>query len=110
MQALSDLYSEAEVFYNPTRRETFGKVTAEALACGTPVIVYNTTACPELVGDGCGYVEVVGDVTAVYNDIIKIAGNKQKYADKCRLFAEKSFDKIKKLDETIELYKNICWK
>lgn len=107
MQTLSDLYSAAEVFYNPTRRETFGKVTAEALACGTPVIVYNTTACPELVGDGCGYVEAVGDITAVYNDIIKIAGNKQKYTDKCRLFAEKSFDKIKKLDETIELYKNI---
>ena len=33
--------------------ETFGLVTAEALACGTPVAVMNSTACPEpLCGSG----------------------------------------------------------
>ncbi len=108
MQMLSDLYAAADVFYNPTRRETFGKVTAEALSCGTPVIVYKTTACPELVGDGCGYTESVGDVKAVYKDILKISDDKQNYTDRCRDFAEKSFDKSKKLNETIEVYQEIC--
>lgn len=54
---LSKLYSMADVFVNPTIQETFGKTTAEAMACGTPVVAYNGTATPELVGlDGsCGF-------------------------------------------------------
>lgn len=108
MQMLSDLYAAADVFCNPTRRETFGKVTAEALACGTPAVVYNTTACPELVGDGCGCIESVGDVNAVYKDILKISDNRSDYTDTCRGFAEKNFDKSKKLNEMIEVYERIC--
>ena len=30
--------------------------TAEAMACGTPVIVYNATACPEIVTENVGFV------------------------------------------------------
>ena len=44
-------YSAADVFFNPSREETFGLVTAEATACGTPVVVMNSTACPEVAGD-----------------------------------------------------------
>ena len=31
-----------------------GMTTAEALACGTPVITYNKTAVPEVADDTCG--------------------------------------------------------
>ncbi len=55
-QELAALYSAADVFVNPSREETFGLVTAEAMACGTPVIVYDSTACAEIVKEGCGYV------------------------------------------------------
>ena len=55
-EKLAELYSQATVFFNPTKMETFGKVSAEALACGTPVVAYNVTAIPEVVGPGCGYV------------------------------------------------------
>ena len=37
-------YSRADVFVNPSQAETFGLTTTEALTCGTPAIVYNTTA------------------------------------------------------------------
>ena len=50
-QELVELYSAADVFYNPSVEETFGLVTAEALACGTPAVVMNKTACPEPLGD-----------------------------------------------------------
>lgn len=46
---LSEYYSIADVFLNCSIQETFGKVTAEALACGTPAIVNNATANPEIV-------------------------------------------------------------
>lgn len=46
---LIEYYSIADVFFNPSIEETFGLVTAEALACGTPAIVMNSTACPEII-------------------------------------------------------------
>lgn len=104
---LSDLYAEADVLCNLSKCETFGKVTAEALACGTPVIAYETTGCTELVPRECGFIEKVGDIQAVYCDIIKLVGNKEKYTKRCRKYAEKAFDKQKQLHETLELYKEL---
>jgi glycosyltransferase involved in cell wall biosynthesis len=53
---LAALYSAADVCVNATQAETFGLVTAEALACGTQVVVNPNTASPELVEPGCGLV------------------------------------------------------
>ena len=53
---LAELYSAADVFFNPSRQETFGLVSGEALACGTPIVVYNTTACPEFVTGNTGVI------------------------------------------------------
>ena len=36
------------------KQETFGLVSAEALACGTPVVVYDNTACPEFITEYTG--------------------------------------------------------
>lgn len=104
---LADLYADADVFFNPTRRETFGKVTAEALASGTPVITYNTTACTELVNHDCGFVEKIGDIKSVYKDILEISDNKKQYITLCRQFAERNFDKNIKIDEIISIYKEL---
>ena len=49
-QELAQVYTAADVFVNPSREETFGLTTVEALACGTQAIVYKDTACEEIVG------------------------------------------------------------
>ncbi|RIO01595.1 glycosyltransferase, partial [Mammaliicoccus sciuri] len=54
IELLADIYSSVDIFLNLSLEETFGKTTAESLACGTPAIVYNSTANPELIGKGCG--------------------------------------------------------
>ena len=36
------------MFVNPSKEETFGLTTLEALSCGTPAIVYKNTACEEV--------------------------------------------------------------
>ena len=46
---LIEYYSAADVFFNPSTEETFGLVTAEAIACGTPALVMRSTACHEVV-------------------------------------------------------------
>lgn len=48
---LPALYSAAEVFAYPSLYEGFGLPPLEALACGTPVVVSNTSSLPEVVGD-----------------------------------------------------------
>ena len=72
VQELVELYSAADVLINPSFEETFGLVTAEALACGTPAIVFNATACPELVDETCGRVVPKGDYDALKQAIADI--------------------------------------
>ncbi len=45
------LYSGAVAFIFPSLYEGFGMPPLEAMACGTPVIVSNTSSLPEVVGD-----------------------------------------------------------
>ncbi len=103
---LSDIYAMADVFFNPTKRETFGKVTAEALACGTPVVAYNTTACPELVGENCGYIEELGDIKSAYKDIVYITANSEidKMRETCRQFSVDNFNKDIILKDMVKVY------
>lgn len=52
INALAALYSGADVLLATSMGEGFGIPVVEAQACGTPVIVSNFTAQPELCGDG----------------------------------------------------------
>jgi glycosyltransferase involved in cell wall biosynthesis len=45
------LYNAAEVLVAPSIYEGFGLTPLEAMACGTPVVVSNVSAFPEVVGD-----------------------------------------------------------
>ena len=46
---LAEIYTAADVFFNPSKEETFGLVTIEAMACGTPAVVLDKSASPEIV-------------------------------------------------------------
>lgn len=63
LQQLVELYSAADIVLNPSYEETFGMITAEALSCGTPVIVSNATASPELVNSTCGRIIEKGNIS-----------------------------------------------
>jgi len=53
---LVKIYSAADVFINPSIEESFSMVTVEAMACGTPVVVLDTSAVAELVTEDSGIV------------------------------------------------------
>ncbi|WP_301425201.1 glycosyltransferase [Bacteroides caecimuris] len=77
LDELVRLYSSADIFLNPSYEETMGMVTAEALACGTPVITYNKTAVPEVADVNSGIVVSAGDVDAMLASIpvaMKLSG------------------------------------
>lgn len=49
---LARIYASADLFVFPSLTETFGNVTLEALACGTPTLAFDTAAAAELVVHG----------------------------------------------------------
>lgn len=47
LDELCDLYTRATVFFNPTYEDNFPTTNIESLACGTPIITYDTGGSPE---------------------------------------------------------------
>lgn len=107
-EKLAELYSQATVFFNPTKMETFGKVSAEALACGTPVVAYNVTANPEVVGPGCGYVVDCNDINQAINRIKEIVNTGKNVFEKCcASYVIENFELSKNAKAYADLYKEL---
>lgn len=105
-EELAQYYSLADVFIQPSLEETFGKVTAEALSCGTPVVCFNSTTTPELVGDDCGIVLDEFNVDSMLMAAREIlATGKDKYYKGCSNKAVSLFSKEKNINEYFELFK-----
>lgn len=103
---LAALYSGAFAVLNLSLEETFGLTTAEGMACGTPAIVYDCTASPELVTSNTGCVVREGDVIGLANTIKWLQKNPLFSVD-CRKRAEDFFDKEKCFEKYIELYESL---
>ena len=68
---LAELYTAADLFFNPSREENYPTVNMEAIACGTPVMTFKTGGSPEIPDDRTGVV-VEDDINAVEQKIISI--------------------------------------
>ena len=81
---LAAIYTAADLFVNPTREEVFGLVNVEALACGTPVLTYDTGGSPESLDAGCGSVVARDDYDALKAEIERIATTRPYSPEVCR--------------------------
>lgn len=70
-EELADIYTAADVFFNPTQEDNFPTVNLEAEACGTPVITYDTGGCRETIRDERSL--VVADFQDAFNKIKSLA-------------------------------------
>lgn len=108
IEQLAGLYSMADVVLNLSDEESFGLTTAEGFACGTPSIVYNCTASPELITPDTGFVVEKGDIEALVGAINSITSKgKVYYSANCRNRAVDCYDKNKNYQQYIELYKEL---
>jgi putative colanic acid biosynthesis glycosyltransferase len=81
---LAELYSMANVVVSFSYLESFGLTPIEGMACGTPAIVYNRTALPELVDEDTGFVLNPKDYSSAIRYLETIKNNgKEYYRDKC---------------------------
>lgn len=104
-EELAQLYSAADVYAHLSREDTFGKVIAEALACGTPAVVYDSTACPELVKESCGAIVAPGDTEGLLQAIMQVREKgKAAYSENCVAAVQGKLEREKLLQDTINLY------
>lgn len=68
---LPAIYSGAKAFLYTSLRESFGIPILEAMACGTPVITSNTSAIPEIAGDGAILVDPLS-AEAIAQQILRL--------------------------------------
>ena len=101
-ESLAQIYSAADVFVNPTREDNYPTVNLEAIACGTPVITFDTGGCRETVPDGCGI--ILGDCSTdeLTNAIKKVESERQQFKSACIRARERLSDKLR-YEEVIEL-------
>ena len=105
------LYNGASIVMNLSYEETFGLTTVEGFACGTPSIVYNATASPELVTPETGIICEPGDVENVARAVnVIMSKGKEYYSNACRERAIEKFNKDDRFQEYINLYENLIKK
>lgn len=117
---LCELYTEATVFFNPTYEDNFPTTNIEALACGTPIITYDTGGSPESISGykeykekGLGVIISKQDCRTVNYSVVEQSIRKmvdtvmekpKTVADNCRM-AAMDFERSKRLSEYIEVYR-----
>lgn len=121
VQELASYYSAADVFINPTLEDNFPTTNIEALACGTPVVTFDTGGSVEAILAGgiimednnvrktnVGAVVLQGDIHLLLNAAREICiQGKTNYTSYCREKACERYDKKSQYQKYVELYKSL---
>lgn len=104
---LSKLYTAAIAFVGFSVEDTFGKVFAESMLCGTPAVVFNSTACPEVVGN-TGYIVPPHNVEKMLAAIKTIDKNGRVfYSQRCKEHVLSNFGYRENISKYIKIYESL---
>lgn len=103
---LATLYNASFAFLYPSLRESFGIPMLEAMACGTPVITGNTSAMPEVAGEGALTVDPYKP-EEISSLLLKLETDEQLYEKQKAygLARAQQFSWRKTADELVGIYK-----
>lgn len=105
---LASLYSTADVVVSMSYQETFGLTVVEGMACGTPAVVYDNTALPELIHPETGYVVHTGCVEDVKEKVLLIKEKgKIIYKEHCVKTVSKYYLKETQYQKYVDLYNEV---
>lgn len=102
IRELAEIYSVADVFVNPTLEEVMGLTNVEALACGTPVITFNTGGSVECIDSNCGVIVEKENLSKLKDAVDRVKANRPK-SIRC-VDRAKKFDKNIRYNEYLETY------
>ena len=104
-EGLAEIYTAADVFVNPTREENYPTVNMEAIACGTPVVTFNTGGSPEMLDGQIDEIVPCDDISALERAIRKICQERKCQRQFC-VNRACSFDRNIKYKEYVALYES----
>ena len=105
VKELAEIYTAADVFLNPSRQETMGLTTVEAMACGTPVVTSNCTAVPEVVDENSGIVCENLEIETIKSAILEVLSKNYPNTRKRAEQYEKQKQYLKYLNQYEKLFK-----
>lgn len=103
VEELAKAYTAADVFVTPSTEESFGLTVAEAVACGTWPIVYEGTACAEIVDHSIGDV-VPRSIEEIRRAILRYTTGKN--TEHLEQYA-KFFSKERFSEEVLAIYSSV---
>ncbi|MCY1689903.1 glycosyltransferase [Exiguobacterium sp. SL14] len=107
---LAEIYSKADVFFNPTYNDTFPTTNIEAIASGIPVITFDTGGSGEIIDKECGFVVEKDDIHSVKKAISEIKSGKKDFNKNARDRAERNFCKDEKIMQYVDLYNKLFFR
>lgn len=88
-------YASADLFLFPSKTETFGNVTTEALASGLGVVAYNYAAAADIIKNNENGITVkLDDESSFISEAINLASNKKNQLE----IRSKAFESVQSLD------------
>lgn len=80
-QGLAEIYTAADIFFNPTHEDNYPTVNLEAEACGTNIITYNVGGCVETIEAGKGEAIDESDLNYFYKLLKTIIQRRENICD-----------------------------
>lgn len=104
-EELASYYSMADVFVMTSQCENFPTVCLEALACGAPIVGFDTGGSKETTPNGLGYFVPFGDIKALGDKVLKlIKENNGELSNKCSNYAKESYSEEKMINSYMKVY------
>lgn len=104
---LAEIYTAADLFVNPTREDNFPTTNIESLACGTPVVTYQTGGSPEALNDDSGSVVTYNDIGQLVFEIQRVQKEHPYLRADC-IKRAKAFDKDERCSDYLQLFEGLA--
>ena len=110
---LSYIYSASDFFILPSLEDNLPNVILESMACGTPVVAFDTGGAKDIIDDSNGIIVPKGDINKLAESIITMIQKKELRDKKSiqareRILAEFQFHH--QAEKYLELYNNLLQK
>lgn len=103
---VAQLYSVADLLINPSIHDAMSNTCLESLACGTPIVCFNTSGMPYLMDETVGRLIEIGDMDALVKIVKNTRKKTQDQIDTCRNYALKRYDNRLYVDKLIRIVEN----
>jgi glycosyltransferase involved in cell wall biosynthesis len=108
---LSVFYSLADVFVIPSRQDNLPNTVLESMACGTPVVGFDTGGIPDMVHSGeTGWMAEVGNVRELREAIERALSEdteRRRFGARCRAVVEEEYTLERQARRYRDLYEEI---